>query len=124
VCSLELRLQFLSNYLGHFALVNSLCDIVRDRSGRIAILGSGAGVDQIPGEVVMFANSDGCQFYDSSLFYEQSKFAVAAHPLLDHPALAERLCEMSERMLARHAHQCYGGSSGFLERPSGLLHGA
>jgi hypothetical protein len=34
------EMQFLGNYLGHFALVNNLCDILRDGSGRIVILGS------------------------------------------------------------------------------------
>jgi WW domain-containing oxidoreductase len=71
--------QFLGNYLGHFVLLNNLCDIVRDGSGRIVILGSGAGVDQIPPEGVTFANLDGRHSYNGSLFYEQSKFAVALY---------------------------------------------
>jgi WW domain-containing oxidoreductase len=71
--------QFLGNYLGHFALVNNLCDIVRDGSGRIVILGSGARVDQIPEEGITFANLDGRHSYNASVFYEQSKFAVALY---------------------------------------------
>ena len=73
------EMQLLGNYLGHFALVNDLCDIVRDGSGRIVILGSGARVDQIPPEGITFANFDGGHSYNGSVFFEQSKFAVALY---------------------------------------------
>src|ERR1700733_4730085 len=73
------EMQFLGNYLGHFALVNNLCDILRDGSGRIVILGSGARSDQLPQDGITFTNLDGHRFYDGSVFYEQSKFAVALY---------------------------------------------
>jgi NAD(P)-dependent dehydrogenase (short-subunit alcohol dehydrogenase family) len=56
-----------------------LCDILRDGSGRIIILGSGARSDQLPPDGITFANLDGHRFYDGSVFYEQSKFAVALY---------------------------------------------
>ena len=75
----DVEMQFLGNYLGHFALVNNLCDIVRNRTGRIVILGSGARLDRLPPEGIRFDNLDGRHYYDSSVFYEQSKFAVALY---------------------------------------------
>jgi NAD(P)-dependent dehydrogenase (short-subunit alcohol dehydrogenase family) len=73
------ELQFLGNYIGHFALVNQLLDLVRNGTGRIVIASSSASVTQTPPEGVMFHNLDGHRFYDPMIFYGQSKFAVALY---------------------------------------------
>jgi WW domain-containing oxidoreductase len=73
------ELQFLSNHIGHFALVNQLLDLVRNGTGRIVIVSSSASVTQAPPEGVMFDNLDGHVFYDPMTFYGQSKFAVALY---------------------------------------------
>jgi WW domain-containing oxidoreductase len=71
------ELQFLSNYIGHFALVNQLLDLVRNGTGRIVI--SSASVVQAPPEGIMFDNLDGHRSYDPMTFYGQSKFAAALY---------------------------------------------
>ena len=73
------ELQFLSNYIGHFALVNQLLDLVRSGTGRIVIVSSSASVMQAPPEGIMFDNLDGHQFYDPMTFCGQSKFALALY---------------------------------------------
>jgi WW domain-containing oxidoreductase len=73
------ELQFLSNYIGHFALVNQLLDLVRNGSGRIVIVSSSASVVQAPPEGIMFDNLDGHRSYDPMTFYAQSKFAAALY---------------------------------------------
>jgi WW domain-containing oxidoreductase len=73
------ELQFLSNHIGHFSLVNQLLNLVRNGTGRIVIVSSGAGVMRAPPEGIMFDNLDGHRFYDPMTFYEQSKFAVALY---------------------------------------------
>jgi WW domain-containing oxidoreductase len=73
------ELQFLSNHIGHFTLVNRLLDFVRNGTGRIVITSSKASVTQTPPEGIMFDNLDGHRFYDSMTFYGQSKFAVALY---------------------------------------------
>jgi WW domain-containing oxidoreductase len=73
------ELQFLGNHIGHFALVNQLLDIVRNGTGRIVIASSSASVTQAPPEGIMFDNLDGHRFYDSMMFYGQSKFAAALY---------------------------------------------
>jgi len=73
------ELQFLSNHIGHFALVNQLLDLVRSGTGRIVIVSSSASVMQAPPEGIMFDNLDGHRFYDPMTFYGQSKFAVALY---------------------------------------------
>jgi WW domain-containing oxidoreductase len=73
------ELQFLSNHIGHFALVNQLLDLVRNGTGRIVIVSSGASVMQAPLQGIMFDNLDGHRFYDPMTFYGQSKFAVALY---------------------------------------------
>jgi WW domain-containing oxidoreductase len=71
------ELQFLVNHIGHFALVNSLTDLVRDGTGRIVIVSSSASINQTPAEGILFDNLDGRRFYDPFLFYGQSKLANA-----------------------------------------------
>jgi WW domain-containing oxidoreductase len=73
------ELQFLSNHIGHFALVNQLLDLVRSGTGRIVIVSSSASVMQAPPEGIMFDNLDGHRSYDPMAFYGQSKFAVALY---------------------------------------------
>jgi WW domain-containing oxidoreductase len=73
------ELQFLSNHIGHFVLVNQLLDLVRNGTGRIVIVSSSASVVQAPAEGIMFDNLDGHRFYDPMTFYGQSKFAVAMY---------------------------------------------
>jgi WW domain-containing oxidoreductase len=73
------ELQFLSNHIGHFSLVNQLLGLVRNGSGRIVIVSSSASVLQAPPEGIMFDNLDGHRFYDPMTFYEQSKFAVTLY---------------------------------------------
>jgi len=73
------EIQFLGNYIGHFALVNQLLDLVRNGTGRIVIVSSSASVMQAPPDGIMFDNLDGRRFYDPMTFYGQSKFAVALY---------------------------------------------
>jgi WW domain-containing oxidoreductase len=73
------ELQFLSNHIGHFALVNQLLERVRNGTGRIVIVSSSASVRQAPAEGIMFDNLDGHRFYDPMTFYGQSKLAVALY---------------------------------------------
>jgi WW domain-containing oxidoreductase len=73
------ELQFLSNHIGHFSLVNQLLDLVRNGTGRIVIVSSSASVMQAPPEGIMFDNLDGHRSYDPMTFYGQSKLAVALY---------------------------------------------
>jgi NAD(P)-dependent dehydrogenase (short-subunit alcohol dehydrogenase family) len=107
------EMQFLGNYLGHFALVNNLCDILRDGSGRIVILGSGARFEQLPPDGIAFANLDGHDFYDSSVFYEQSKFALALYG----KELARRLRVRGVAVNSVHPARV----DGYLSRALGLI---
>jgi WW domain-containing oxidoreductase len=73
------EMQFLTNHLGHFMLVNGLTDLVRDGSGRIVIVSSSASISLAPGEGIMFDNLDGRRFYRPKTFYAQSKLANALY---------------------------------------------
>jgi NAD(P)-dependent dehydrogenase (short-subunit alcohol dehydrogenase family) len=73
------ELQFLTNHIGHFMLVNGLVDLVRDGSGRIVTLSGGASVRAAPKEGIMFDNLDGARFYEPAAFYAQSKLANALY---------------------------------------------
>jgi WW domain-containing oxidoreductase len=73
------ELQFLSNHIGHFALMNQLLGLVRNGTGRIVIVSSRASVMEAPPQGIMFDNLDGHRFYDPMTFYGQSKFAVALY---------------------------------------------
>jgi WW domain-containing oxidoreductase len=73
------EMQFLVNHIGHFALVGALCDLVRDKTGRIVIVTSNASVTQAPAEGIRFDNLDGHLFYRPFTFYGQSKFAAALY---------------------------------------------
>src|ERR1700722_14751723 len=73
------EMQLLVNHIGHFALVGALCDLVRDKSGRIVIVASNASITQAPAEGIRFDNLDGRLFYRPFAFYGQSKFAAALY---------------------------------------------
>jgi WW domain-containing oxidoreductase len=73
------ELQFLVNYIAHFALVNRLADSLRGGSGRIVIVSSDASITQAPAEGVLFDNLDGQRFYDPFAFYGQAKLAAALY---------------------------------------------
>jgi WW domain-containing oxidoreductase len=92
--SLDVRygveMQFLTNHLGHFMLVNGMADLLRDGSARIVMVSSGAGISQTTSEGIMFDNLDGRQFYNPSIFYAQSKLANALYAK-----------ELSRRLTAR-----------------------
>jgi WW domain-containing oxidoreductase len=74
-----IEMHFLANHIGHFALVNGIADLLRDKSGRIVIVSSSAGIEHAPGEGIMFDNLDGHRFYDPTTFYGQSKLANALY---------------------------------------------
>jgi WW domain-containing oxidoreductase len=88
-----IELQFLSNHIGHFALLNQLLDLVRNGTGRIVIVSSSASVMQAPPEGIMFDNLDGHRSYDPMTFYGQSKFAVALYA-------KELSCRLRRRAIA------------------------
>lgn len=69
--------QFLVNYVGHFALITGLIDMVPDHTGRIVVVSSSASIRQAPKQGILFDNLDGHQFYKPSIFYGQSKLACA-----------------------------------------------
>jgi WW domain-containing oxidoreductase len=73
------EMQFLVNHIGHFALVNQLCDLVRNGTGRIVIVSSSASIKQAPAAGIMFDNLDGHRSYRPFAFYGQSKFAAALY---------------------------------------------
>jgi WW domain-containing oxidoreductase len=73
------EMQFLVNHISHFALINQLVDLVRDRTGRIVIVSSSASVKQAPAEGIMFDNLDGSRSYEPAMFYGQSKLAAAVY---------------------------------------------
>jgi WW domain-containing oxidoreductase len=73
------ELQFLTNHIGHFMLVNGLTDLVRDGTGRVVIVSSSASVSRAPSEGIMFDNLDGRRFYQPAAFYAQSKLANALY---------------------------------------------
>jgi WW domain-containing oxidoreductase len=71
------ELQFLVNYVSHFALINALADLVPDRTGRIVIVSSSGSIHQAPKQGILFDNLDGHRFYKPFTFYGQSKLACA-----------------------------------------------
>lgn len=73
------EMQFLVNYLGHFALVNGLVDNVRDQTGRVVIVSSSGSINQAPKEGIAFNNLDGHFGYEPFAFYGQSKLACAIY---------------------------------------------
>lgn len=83
LASLETRYgierQFLTNHIGHFMLVNGIAELLREGTGRIVMVSSGASIGAGVDEGIMFDNLDGHRFYDPSVFYAQSKLANALY---------------------------------------------
>jgi len=73
------ELQFLVNHISHFALIGDLVDLVPNRSGRIVIVSSSAGVQQAPKLGILFDNLDGHAYYKQFEFYGHSKLANALY---------------------------------------------
>ncbi|MBT8058748.1 MAG: SDR family NAD(P)-dependent oxidoreductase [Gammaproteobacteria bacterium] len=70
-----LELQFLTNHLGHFVLVNRLLDRVKEApAGRIVVVSSLAHYFPVPGGI-NFDNLSGDRNYVPFTFYGQSKLA-------------------------------------------------
>jgi NAD(P)-dependent dehydrogenase (short-subunit alcohol dehydrogenase family) len=74
-----IEIQFLVNYLAHFALVNGLSGKLKDRTGRIVIVSSDSSVKQAPKEGIRFDDLSGDRTYSPFLFYGQSKLACALY---------------------------------------------
>ena len=69
------EMQFLTNHLGHFVLVNRLLDRVRQApAGRVVLVSSLAHYTSVPGGIG-FDNLDGSRSYNGWTFYGQSKLA-------------------------------------------------
>jgi WW domain-containing oxidoreductase len=82
-----IEMQFLTNHLGHFVLVNRLLERVKQaEAGRIVMLSS-MGHQQSPKNGIDFDNLSGDKGYDAWKFYGQSKLAN----LLMANELAQRL---------------------------------
>jgi NAD(P)-dependent dehydrogenase (short-subunit alcohol dehydrogenase family) len=71
----SVEMQFLTNHLGHFVLVNRLLNRVREATaGRVVIVSSLAHYTSVPGGIG-FDNLDGGRSYNGWTFYGQSKLA-------------------------------------------------
>jgi WW domain-containing oxidoreductase len=113
------EMQFLVNYIGHFALVNRLCDMVRDGTGRIVLVSSSASINQAPAEGVMFDNLDGHRSYQPFVFYGQSKFAMALYA----KELSRRLKNRGIAVNSLHPGATKGTRlNQHLRRPLALIH--
>lgn len=92
------EMQFLTNHLGHFVLVNGLLDRVRQApAGRIVMVSSLGHYFSVPGGI-NFDNLSGERHYDPFTFYGQSKLAN----LLMSNELARRLAGSSATSNAVH----------------------
>ena len=92
------EMQFLTNHLGHFVLVNGLLDRVRQApAGRIVMVSSLGHYFSVPGGI-NFDNLSGERHYDPFTFYGQSKLAN----LLMSNELARRLAGSNATSNAVH----------------------
>jgi NAD(P)-dependent dehydrogenase (short-subunit alcohol dehydrogenase family) len=92
------EMQFLTNHLGHFVLVNGLLDRVRRApAGRIVMVSSLGHYFSVPGGI-NFDNLSGERHYDPFTFYGQSKLAN----LLMSNELARRLAGSNASSNAVH----------------------
>jgi NAD(P)-dependent dehydrogenase (short-subunit alcohol dehydrogenase family) len=73
------EMQFLVNYLSHFALVNGLSRAIKDHTGRVVIVSSDASEKQAPKEGIRFNDLGGDQTYSPFVFYGQSKLACSLY---------------------------------------------
>ena len=69
-----LELQFLTNHIGHFILVNSLIDLLNEKA-RIVVVSSVAHKVLAPSEGIEFGNFSGENSYDPHRAYGHSKLA-------------------------------------------------
>lgn len=92
----DLELQFLTNHLGHFMLVNGLLDRL-SHSGRVVILSSSAH-RMTPSGGIDFNNLSGDRGYKPWLAYGQSKLAN----LLFARSLGQRFANTQRRAYAVH----------------------
>jgi WW domain-containing oxidoreductase len=76
-CGIEL--QFIAEYIGHFALINRLTDRVRSNGGRIVMVSSDAAVNRAPTEAVTLDNLDDQRVYEPLVTYAQAKSANAIY---------------------------------------------
>jgi WW domain-containing oxidoreductase len=114
------EMQFLVNHIGHFALVNRLCDIVRNGSGRIVVVSDSASIDHAPAEGIMFDNLDGRRSYQPYMFYGQSKLAMALYA----GELSRRLEARGIAVNSLHPGATRGtGLYQYLPRPLALVRG-
>jgi NAD(P)-dependent dehydrogenase (short-subunit alcohol dehydrogenase family) len=112
------EMQFLVNHIGHFALVNHLCDIVRNDTGRIVIVSDDSCIDHAPAEGIMFDNLDGRRFYHPVVFYGQSKVATALYA----QELSRRLKARGVAVNSLHPGATKGtGLNRHLPRPFALM---
>jgi len=74
-----IELQFQVNYLGHFALIESLLGALQDGRSRIVLVSSDAAVKQAPKEGIRFDDLSGDRSYSVFSFYGQSKLALAVY---------------------------------------------
>jgi WW domain-containing oxidoreductase len=94
----KLEMQFATNHLGHFVLIQRLLEQVKAApAGRIVILSSAAHTMTVRGGID-FGNLDGSRGYDPWKFYGQSKLAN----LLTARALSKRLEGTSVTVNALH----------------------
>jgi NAD(P)-dependent dehydrogenase (short-subunit alcohol dehydrogenase family) len=90
------ELQFFTNHIGHFILVNGLLDLLSD-DGRVVVLSSEAH-RRAPQETIQFDNLDGKNGYEPWAAYGQSKMAN----ILFTRQLAKRLAGTKKSANALH----------------------
>jgi WW domain-containing oxidoreductase len=94
----NLEMQFATNHVGHFILINQLLERVKQaEAGRIVILSSGAHVMTVKGGID-FGNLDASNGYKPWPFYGQSKLAN----LLTARHLAKQLADTNITVNAVH----------------------
>jgi WW domain-containing oxidoreductase len=71
------ELQCFADHIAQFVLVNRLVELVRYRTGRIAIGSNDASMKEAPVENVLFDNLSDERLYDSQSFHGQVKLATA-----------------------------------------------
>jgi NAD(P)-dependent dehydrogenase (short-subunit alcohol dehydrogenase family) len=78
------EIQFLVNYLAHFALLNGLSRAIKDHTGRIVIVSSDASEKQAPKEGIRFGQSKlACSLYAKELARRLASRGIVVNSL--HP---------------------------------------
>jgi WW domain-containing oxidoreductase len=83
----DMELQFIVEYVGHFALINRLTDRVRSNSGRIVMASSDATMNHAPTGAVTLGKLDARYVYEPLVSHGQAKSANAIYA----KALSRRL---------------------------------